>query len=116
MVLHSCACVCLRYVSNVATFIADALLPFMLGWSGGAMVLGKLPVLQIWLVAGQGPTVLRVGAVGGCLDIFSLIYHFYLLSPSVWETVQYRQKYCLKGPLNPNNQPTTNPYMLCYEK
>ena len=44
MVPHSCACVYLRYVSNVATFIADALLPFMLGWSGCAMVLGKLPV------------------------------------------------------------------------
>ena len=35
---------------------------------------------------GQGPTVLAEDAVGGCFDIFSLIYHFYLLSPSLWET------------------------------
>ena len=42
------------------------------GWSGGAMVLGKLPVPgrpTIWLTVGQGPTVLAVGAGGDCLDI-----------------------------------------------
>ena len=46
-----------------------------LGQSGGAMVLGKLPVpgvLLIWIRVGQGPTALAVGAGGGCLDIFSL--------------------------------------------
>ena len=48
---------------------------------------------------------LAVGAGGGCLDIFSLIYHFSILSPSLWETVRYRLKYCLKGPLSPK-QPT----------
>ena len=42
---------------------------------------------------------------GGCLDIFSLIYLFSFLSPSLWETARYRLKYCLKGPLNPK-QPT----------
>ena len=41
----------------------------------------------------------------GCLDIFSLIYLFSFLSPSLWETARYRLKYCLKGPLNPK-QPT----------
>ena len=46
-----------------------------------------------------------VGAGGGCLDIFTLIYPFYPLSPSLWETARYRLKYCLKGPLNPK-QPT----------
>ena len=43
------------------------------GWSGGAMVLGKVPVpgsLLIWIIVGQGPTVLAVGVGGGCLDIF----------------------------------------------
>ena len=35
------------------------------------------------------------------MNIFSLIYPF---SPSLWETARYRLKYCLKGPLNPNNQ------------
>ena len=32
----------------------------------------------------------------GGLDIFSLIYHFSLLSPSLWETARYRLKYCLR--------------------
>ena len=32
---------------------------------------------------GQGPTMLAVGAGGGCLDIFTLIYHFSFLSPSM---------------------------------
>ena len=81
------------------------------GWSGGAMVLGKLPVPgrpTIWITVGQGPTVLAVGAGGGCLDIFTLIYPFFPLCPSLWETARYRLKYCLKGPLNPN-QPTNQP-------
>ena len=46
------------------------------GWSGGAMVLGKLPVPgrpTIWMTVGQGPTALAVGADGGCLYIFTLI-------------------------------------------
>ena len=77
------------------------------------MVLGKLPVPglpTIWMIVGQGPTALTVGAGGGCLDIFTLICLFSPLSPSLWETAQYRLKYCLKGPLNPRqstNQPTT---------
>ena len=44
---------------------------------------------------------LAVGAGGGCLDMFSLIYHFSFLSPSLWETARHRLKYCLKGPLSP---------------
>ena len=77
------------------------------------MVLGKLPVSgrpSIWIIVGQGPTALAVGAGGGCLDIFTLIYPFFPLSPSLWETARYRLKYCLKGPLNPKptNQPTTH--------
>ena len=58
-------------------------------------------VLLIWIIVRQGPSVLAVGAGGGCLDIFSLIYHFSFLSPSLWETARYRLKYCLKGPLSP---------------
>ena len=54
------------------------------GRSGGAMVLGKLtvpgrPTLRITI--GQGPTVLVVGAGGGCLDIFTLIYPSLLFLP-----------------------------------
>ena len=37
-------------------------------------------VLLIWNTVGQGPTVLAVGAGMGCVDIFSLVYHFSLLS------------------------------------
>ena len=37
------------------------------GWSGGAKVLGKLPVPgrpTIWITVGQGPAALAVGVVG----------------------------------------------------
>ena len=81
------------------------------------MVLDKLPVPgrpTIWITVGQGPTALAVGAGGGCLDIFILIYPFSSLSPSLWETARYRLKYCLKGPLNPK-QPTNQPFiLLCF--
>ena len=36
------------------------------------MALGNLPVPgrpTIWMIVGQGPTVIAVGAGGGCLDI-----------------------------------------------
>ena len=49
-------------------------------------MLGKLPVPgrpTIWIIVGQGPSALAVGAGGGCLDIFTLIYPFSLLSPSL---------------------------------
>ena len=44
------------------------------GWLVGVMVLGNLPVPghpTIWMIVGQGPTTLAVGAGGGCLDIFT---------------------------------------------
>ena len=75
--------------------------------SGGAKVLGKLPVPgrpTIWITVGQGPTALAVGAGGGCLDVFTLIYPFLPLSPSLSETARYRLKYCLRGPLIPKQQ------------
>ena len=80
------------------------------------MVLGKLPVPgrpTIWMTVGQGPIALAVGAGGGCLDIFTLLYLFSSLSPSLWETARYRLKYCLKGPLNPK---TTNQPTVCTHK
>ena len=81
------------------------------------MVLGKLPVPgrpTILITVGQGPTALTVGAGGGCLDIFILIYPFTPLSPSLWETARYRLKYCLKGPLKPK-QPTNRHRYECSE-
>ena len=81
------------------------------GWSGGAMVLGKLPVPgrpTIWITVGQGPTVLAVGAGGGCLDICTRIYPFSPLSHSLWEMARNRLKYCLEGPLNQKQQSQPN--------
>ena len=43
------------------------------------MVLGKLPVPgrpTVWVIVRQGPIALAVGAGGGCLDIFTLLYPF----------------------------------------
>ena len=40
-------------------------------------------VLLIRIIVEQGPIALEVGAGGGCLDIFVLIYHFSFLSPSL---------------------------------
>ena len=57
-----------------------------LGWSGGAMVLGKLPVPgrpTILITVGQGPIALAVGACGGGLNIFTLIYPFSSFSISL---------------------------------
>ena len=51
---------------------------------------------------------LAVGVGGGCLDIFSLIYNFSFLSPSLWESARYRLKYCIKELLSPK-QPTNQP-------
>ena len=62
-------------------------------WEGGGRVVRRCwvnfqcrGVLLLWIIVGQGPIALAVGAGGGCLDIFSLIYHFSFLSPSLWET------------------------------
>ena len=41
------------------------------------MALGKLPVPgrpTIWIIVGQGPFALAVGAGECCLDIFTLLY------------------------------------------
>ena len=82
------------------------------------MVLGKLPVPgrpTIWMIVGQGPIALAVGAGegrgGGCLDIFTLFF-FSLLCLPLWETARYRLKYCPKGPLDPK-QPTNQPSYIC---
>ena len=48
-------------------------------------------VLLLWIIVGQGSAALAVGAGGGCLDIFSLVYHSLL--------PRYGLKYCLKGPV-----------------
>ena len=70
-------------------FHSSIIFSFLSG--GGRVVLGKLPVPgrpTIWITVGQGPTALAVGAGGGCLDIFALIYPFSPLSPSLWKTAR----------------------------
>ena len=50
------------------------------------MVLGKLQVPgrpTVWITVGHGPTSLAVGVGGLCLDIFTFIYPFFPLSPSL---------------------------------
>ena len=76
----------------------------VVGWSEGAQLTFSAVVL-VWMIIGQGPIALAVGAGGGCLEFFSLIYPFSSLSPSLRETARYRLKYCLKEPLN-TKQPT----------
>ena len=59
------------------------------GWSGGAMVLGKLTEPgrpTILITVGQGPIGLAVGAGGGGLDIFTLIYPFSSFSHSLGDS------------------------------
>ena len=94
--------------SLVATRLSD----YHWGWSGGAMVLGKLPVLG-------RPTNLdesRARAYCACSrcgwglfgHFFSHLSFLFSFSLSLGETARYRLKYCLKGPLSPKttNQPT----------
>ena len=55
------------------------------------MALGKLPVPgrpTIWMTIRQGPTAFAVGVDEGCFDIFTLIYPFSPLSPSLLETAR----------------------------
>ena len=57
----------------------------------GVMVLGKLSLPErptIWMIVGQGLIALTVGVGGGCSDIFTLLYLFSPISPSLWETVR----------------------------
>ena len=88
------------------------------GWSGGAIVLGKLLVPgrpTILITVGQVPIAFAVG-VGGVVRTFLLSSILSPLSPCLWETARYRLKYCFKGPLDPK-QPTNQfiPIILtCY--
>ena len=51
------------------------------GWSGGEMKPANMENSR------TGPAALAVGVGGDCLDIFFLVCHFSLLSPSLRETV-----------------------------
>ena len=62
-------------------FLASFLSFFSGGWSGGAKVLGKLPVPghpTIWSTVGEGPIALAVGAGGGGFSPLSFLSSFSL--------------------------------------
>ena len=83
-----------------------------IGWSGGAMVLGKL--LVPGRLASSDNSRARAycafsrcgwGLFGHFHSRLSVLHSFFL---PLWETGRYRLKYCLKRPFNPN-QPTNQP-------
>ena len=87
------------------------------------MVLGNIPVPgrpTILITVGQGPIALAVGAGGGGLDIFSLIYPFSSFSLSlgdgpIWTEILSQRAVKPKT----TNQPNVNPrsiftaFILC---
>ena len=79
------------------------------------MVLGKLPVpgrpTNLDFSRARAYCACSRCGWGDCSDVFSLVYPFSPLSPSLWETARYRLKYCLKGPLSPK-QPTNQSLSL----
>ena len=84
-----------------------------LGWLGGAKVLGKLtvPGRPTNLDYSRARAYCACSRCGWGLFGYFFSHLFSFLSPSLWETAQYRLKYCLKGPLSPEqptNQPTTD--------
>ena len=62
-------------------------------------------VLIMWKIVGHESTTLAVGAAKGCLDIFSPVYQFSLLYPSLWQTARYRLSQRAITPKT-TNQPT----------
>ena len=78
------------------------------GWSGSAMVLGELPVPgrpTNFDSSRARPTTLAVGAGGGCLDIFTLIYPF-LSSLSLGDGPIYTEILSQRAVKPKTNQPT----------
>ena len=78
-------------------------------WPGGIKVLGKLSVPGLPTnvdISRQGPIALTIGAGGGCLDIFSFIYLFSFLFPSLGDSPIKTEILCQRAvnPKEPTNQ------------
>ena len=75
------------------------------GWSGGAMLLGKLPVpgRSTYLDNSGARAYSACSRCGWRLfgHFFSHLSFLFFLPPSLWATARYRLKYCLKGLLSP---------------
>ena len=56
---------------------------WVVGWCDAAGYTSSAGASYNLDTVGQGPTALAVGADGGCLDIFTLLYPFSPLSPSL---------------------------------
>ena len=69
-------------------------------------------VLLLWKIVGHGPIALAVGAGGGCLDIFSLVYLFSFLSLSLGDGPIYTEILFQRAvKLETTNQPLTVDYL-----
>ena len=58
------------------SYMPRMLLPHREGWSGSAMVLGKLSVPgrpTDWIIVRQGPTAIAIDAGGGYFGIFTIV-------------------------------------------
>ena len=88
------------------------------GWSGGAMVQGKLPVsgrpTNLDLRRARAYCACSMCGWGLFRHFFSLLSFILSFSLSLWETARNGLKYCLKGPLSPK-QPT-NQIKICLSK
>ena len=81
------------------------------GWSGGAIVLGKLPVPgrpTIWMTVGQGPTALAGCAVGLFGHFHSHLSFLSLFSLSLGDGPIYTELLSQRAVKIQNNQPTNN--------
>ena len=65
-------------------------------------------VLLIWIIVGQGPIALAVGAGGGCLDFFSPVYLFSFSFSLSERRPDIDRNTVLKGHSTQNNQPTSS--------
>ena len=78
-----------KYLISFCPFPLCLSLNFLIAGGGGRVVrrcwvnIQCQGVLLIWIIVGQGPIALAVGAGGDCLDIFSLIYHFFSFTLSL---------------------------------
>ena len=73
-----------KFIYNLALFIYHKMVKpsHFLREVGGRIERWCRGILLIWKIVGQGPNALAIGAGGSCLDLFTLVYHFSLLSPS----------------------------------
>ena len=65
-------------------------------------------VLLSWMIVGQEPTAIVVGAAGGCLDFFlsAVISHFYFPLPGRRPDIDCNTAKRAVKPKQPTNQPT----------